>query len=376
MNEDVLSRTFDKYIASAKQAEEKGFYKKAKADYLEAAKVMLKLAKDSSEKLKAARVERSKRLISYAEGLPEELPRKAVEPKYKTSGSGAGADKTDGEDSSAQFSAATIPDIGFDDVAGLNDVKDAVRIKMIYPLLHPELYTALGKSTGGGVLLYGPPGTGKTMMAKAIAHEVGAKFYAVKCSDIVSKWVGESERNIAALFETARSADRAIIFFDELDSLFYRRGKDTHNDQRVNELLQQIDGFSGQTGNILLLGATNNPWSVDDAAMRPGRFSQKIYVSLPDAPAREFLIKKSLAKISGGEDIDEMSIVEATEGFSGADIKELFDRATDYPLQRSLKTGEVSRLTASDVQSALRRVRPSVSEQVLERFADYQRENG
>lgn len=363
MNEEVLLRTFDGYFESARAAEARGLYNRARLNYKKAAEVMLELAKGSSPKLRAVRVERAKRIIEMTEELPEELPREARPPVYNTP-TGGGEEGEDG----ASFSAAVIPDIGFDDVAGLEEVKNAIRIKMIYPMQHPELYSALGKSSGGGVLLYGPPGTGKTMMAKAIAHEVGAKFYAVKCSDIVSKWVGESEKNIAALFDTARKDDRAIVFFDELDSLFSKRGKDTHNDRRVNELLQQIDGFGGQSGTVLILGATNNPWAVDDAAMRPGRFSQKIYVGLPDAPARAFLISHSLKKVKCDESIDVQSVVDCTDGYSGADIKELIDRATDFPLERSLESGALSGLRASDIQKALRVVRPSVERSTVEKF--------
>lgn len=365
MNEEILLRTFDKYFEGGKLDESRGRYNRARLNYKKAAELMLELAKTSSPKLRSARVERAKRLIEMAEALPEELERQARPPVYDNAP--GGSQKIDDDDGAA-FTAAEIPDISFNDVAGLEAVKNAIRIKMIYPMQHPELYSALGKKSGGGVLLYGPPGTGKTMIAKAIAHEVGAKFYAVKCSDIVSKWVGESEKNIAELFDTARRDDRAIVFFDELDSLFYKRGKDTHNDRRVNELLQQIDGFNGQSGSVLILGATNNPWSVDDAAMRPGRFSQKIYVGLPDAPARAFLISHSLKKVKCDEVIDIQSIVDCTEGYSGADIKELIDRATDFPLERSLSSGTVSGLRASDIEKALRVVRRSVEQSTVDKF--------
>lgn len=218
MTEDVLIRKFDTLYASAQSSQNAGQYNKAKRDYYAAAQVMTELAKLSGEKLKAARVERAKRIVAIADSLPESAPKKAVV-KKPAGGSGDGAD-----DGLAEFKAAAIPDTTFDDVKGLDEAKEAIRIKMIYPMEHADVYAALGKKSGGGVLLYGPPGTGKTMLARAAAHEARAVFYAVKCSDIVSKWVGESERNIAALFDAARKNDRAIIFFDELDSLFFKRG--------------------------------------------------------------------------------------------------------------------------------------------------------
>lgn len=370
INEQLAMRSFENYMESARRAEADGWYNRAKRDYYKAAEIMLSLAKISTTKLRAVRLERAKRIIATADELPEQIAREAKAPVVRNNG-GQNADNEEGR----EFAAAEIPNISFADVAGLESVKEAIRIKMIYPLAHPELYTALGKKGGGGVLLYGPPGTGKTMMARATAKEVGAKFYAVKCSDIVSKWVGESEQNIDALFETARKDDRAIIFFDELDSLFYKRGIDVHNDRRVNELLQQIDGFSGKSTNIMLLGATNNPWSVDEAAMRPGRFSQKIYVPLPDAPAREFLIKKALSKIKCDENISISALINATEGYSGADIVELMDRATDFPLNRALQSGTACGLIQADIDGALKRVRPSVSSETVEKFVKYSKDD-
>lgn len=364
MTEEVLIRKFETLYASAQNSQNAGQYNKAKRDYYAAAQVMTELAKLSGEKLKAARVERAKRIIAIADSLPESAPKKAV---VKRSAGSA----PDSDDALTEFKAAEIPDTTFDDVKGLDEAKEAIRIKMIYPMEHADVYAALGKKSGGGVLLYGPPGTGKTMLARAAAHEARAVFYAVKCSDIVSKWVGESERNIAALFDTARKNERAIIFFDELDSLFFKRGQDVHNDRRVNELLQQIDGFAGGGAGLMILGATNNPWAVDDAAMRPGRFSQKIYIPLPDDGARRAMVTARLNKTRVDGPIDIEYIIAKTDGFSGADIAELFDRATDYPLRRSLGSGSISGLTEADMDAALSAVKPSVDAATLARFAAY-----
>lgn len=364
MTEEVLIRKFETLYASAQNSQNAGQYNKAKRDYYAAAQVMTELAKLSGEKLKAARVERAKRIIAIADSLPESAPKKAV--VKKSAGSAP-----DSDDALTEFKAAEIPDTTFDDVIGLDEAKDAIRIKMIYPLEHGDVYAALGKKSGGGVLLYGPPGTGKTMIARAAAHEAKAAFFAVKCSDIMSKWVGESEKNIALLFESARKHDRAIIFFDELDSMFYKRGSDVHNDRRVNELLQQIDGFSSKSTGLMVLGATNNPWAVDEAAMRPGRFSQKIYISLPNLEARLFMLRKRLGKVRVDGCIDLNDIAARTEGFSGADMAELLDRATDAPLHRSLSTGAISGLTMADLEDALKIVHPSVSAATVQKFIDY-----
>lgn len=367
MNEDNLLRSFDAVYKSAQAAQNSGAYNKAKRDYYKAAEYMVELSKLAGDKLKAARVERAKRIIEIADGLPNSAPRPT--PKARTAPNSGNAD----DDGVKAVEAAAIPDITFDDVMGLDEAKEAIRIKMIYPMSHADVYAALGKKSGGGILLYGPPGTGKTMLAKAAAHEAGATFYAVKCSDIVSKWVGESEKNIAALFDAARKNDRAIIFFDELDSLFFKRGQDVHNDRRVNELLQQIDGFSSKGSGLMVLGATNNPWAVDDAATRPGRFSQKIYIPLPEPHARRQMIAARLKKTRVDGDINLDEIVIKTDGFSGADMAELVDRATDCPLRRSLKDGNISGLTQADMDEALSIVKPSVDKAAIKKFLEYER---
>jgi len=367
MTEDMLIMSFETLYKSAQSAQNAGRYNKAKRDYYKAAELMTELAKLSGDKLKAARVERAKRIIAIADGLPESAPREVRRHS-------PAQDTGDNADGAAEIKAAAIPDVKFSDVKGLDEAKEAIRIKMIYPMSHADVYAALGKKSGGGVLLYGPPGTGKTMLAKAAANEAGAVFYAVKCSDIVSKWVGESEKNIAALFDAARKNDRAIIFFDELDSLFMKRGADVHNDRRVNELLQQIDGFSSKSSGLMVLGATNNPWAVDEAALRPGRFSQKIYIPLPDAAARRSMLKTRLDKTRIEGEMDIEYLVSETDGFSGADITELVDRATDGPLKRSLQSGGICGLTMADMGSALKTVRPSVDAAALEKFERYARE--
>lgn len=363
---DNLLRTFDTVYKAAVAARNAGRYNKAKRDFYRAAELMTELAKMSGDKLKAARVDRAKRIIAIADGLPQSDP---VKPQQR-----GGGQSVDDDVCGDKFCTSEIPDTTFDDVIGLDDAKNALRVKIIYPMEHGDVYAALGKKSGGGVLLYGPPGTGKTMLARAAAHEAKAAFYAVKCSDVVSKWVGESERNIAALFAAARKNDRAVIFFDELDSLFFKRGQDVHNDRRVNELLQQIDGFAGGGAGLMILGATNNPWAVDGAAMRPGRFSQKIYIPLPDDCARRAMISARLSKTRVDGAIDVEYVIAKTDGFSGADIAELFDRATDYPLRRSLGTGQLSGLTEADMDAALDAVKPSVDAKTLDRFIAYANE--
>lgn len=362
---NVLSDTFNLYMQKGKEAKEKGNITLAKRNFLLASETMMQMAKQSQGKLKEVRMDRARRLVEISDNLhkkPEKINKKTDQ------------EEDEEDDDVKKWQTAEIPKIKFSDVAGLEDVKKAITIRMINPIKYPDKYKMYGKKTGGGVLLYGPPGTGKTMIAKAIANEVGAKFYAVKGSDIVSKWVGDSEKNINSLFQEANKQDRAIIFIDEMDSLIGRRGLDTHNDKRVNEFLQQIDGFAGRNPNLLLLGATNRPWDIDSAAMRSGRFSQKIYLPLPDAPARKFMIEKNMKGVPVAKDFDIDRIVKQTEMYSGADIEELCDRAKDEPLLKAIATDSVILVTNKDFDDVLEKMPPSVTEKELKQFEEYNNE--
>jgi len=364
-NMTVLSDIFDLYMRKGKEAKAKGNLTLAKRNFLLAGETMMQMAKQSQGKLKEARMERARTLVD----LSENLGKKPMKVEKKEDG------KSDGEDDDVKkWQAAKVPDIKFSDVAGLEDVKKAITIRMINPIKYPDKYKMYGKKSGGGVLLYGPPGTGKTMIAKAIANEVGAKFYAVKGSDIVSKWVGDSEKNINSLFEEANKQDRAIIFIDEMDNLLGKRGDDTHNNKRVNEFLQQIDGFAGRNQNLLLLGATNRPWDIDSAAMRSGRFSQKIYLPLPDAPARKFMLEKNMKNVPVSDDFDIDKIVEQTNNYSGADIEELCDRAKDEPLLKAIATDSIIKITNADFDRVLDSFPPSVTPKEIKLFEDYNNE--
>ena len=365
-NMNVLSDTFNLYMKKGKEAKDRGNLTLAKRNFLLASETMMQMAKQSAGKLKEVRMDRARRLVDIAENLhkkPEKINKKDDE-------------NTEEDEDIKKWQTAQIPNVKFADVAGLDDVKKAITIRMINPIKYPDKYQLYGKKTGGGVLLYGPPGTGKTMIAKAIANEVGAKFYAVKGSDIVSKWVGDSEKNINSLFQEANKQDRSIIFIDEMDSLIGKRGLDTHNDKRVNEFLQQIDGFAGRNPNLLLLGATNRPWDIDSAALRSGRFSQKIYIPLPDAPARKFMIEKNMKGVPVAEDFDVDRIVAQTEMYSGADIDELCDRAKDEPLLKAIATDSIILVTNKDFDGVLSKMPPSVTEKELKQFEEYNKEMG
>lgn len=362
LNASLLNDKYNIYYEKAKNYQSKGDFVLARRNYILAAETLMKLAKISSDKLKKVRFEKAKTLINLAENVENgDMLEKPKSSKNKKESQEV-----------KKWQSATIPDIKFSDIAGLEAVKKAIITRMINPIKYPEKYKLYNKKSGGGVLLYGPPGTGKTMIAKAIANEVQAKFYAIKGSDIVSKWVGESEKNINSLFEQARQDDLAIIFIDEMDSLIGKRGLDNHNDKRVNEFLQQIDGFASKSSNLLLLGATNRPWDIDSAAMRSGRFSQKIYVSLPDEKAREFLFNKFLKGVPLAQDVKISDLVKLSQNYSGADIEEVCDRAKEEPLLKAIKTDSVVQITMKDLLYALSQVPSTVDIDSLKQFENFE----
>lgn len=362
LNASLLNDKFGLYYQQAKKEQAKGNLVLARRNYLLAAETMMRLAKISSEKLKQTRLQKAKSLTLLAENINGTTLQKQ---------NNVTSEKSKMADQVKQWQVATIPNVRFEDVIGLDTVKRAITIRMINPIKYPDKYKLYNKKSGGGVLLYGPPGTGKTMIAKAIANEVSAKFYVIKGSDIVSKWVGDSEKNINALFEQTKKDDLAIIFIDEMDSLIGTRGLDPHNDKRVNEFLQQIDGFASKSSNLLLLGATNRPWDIDLAAMRSGRFSEKIYVPLPDKKARKYLFEKFLKDLPLSNDVNIDQMVTLTTNYSGADIEEVCERAKEEPLLESIKTDKVVLISKRNFEDAIKSVQTVIDENIITKFEEF-----
>ena len=262
--------------------------------------------------------------------------------------------------------------VTFDDVIGLDDVKELINQMVVYPFRYKEIYKAFNRDSGGGILLYGAPGTGKTMIAKAIANEIDAVFYSIKCSDIASKWYGESARNIKKLFDKARSHERSIIFFDEFDSLGSNRDHGNYNtvNMVVSELLSQIDGFESKKNTVLLIASTNKPWNIDSALLRSGRFNKKIYIGLPNKTSRVNLLIHEL-KDSPLSKVDLESISEKTEGYSSADIVELCNETKDIAIKRSIQMNQISPINQKDLIKALSMVSSTIVKDELDRLANF-----
>ena len=244
--------------------------------------------------------------------------------------------------------------ITFDDIGGLEELKAEIRLKIIEPFAHPDLFHYYGKKAGGGILMYGPPGCGKSLIAKATAAEAGAQFIHVKSSDLKSKFVGETEKNIEELFERSREQTPTIIFFDEFESIGSDRSDaPAHDKSAVAQLLTEMDGMDAKEGQILLLAATNEPWSVDAALRREGRFGTTLFIPPPDVASRQEILEIILAK-RPTLDIDYKKLAELTEGFSGADLKAVCEMATDIPLKESLETGTKREIRMDDLMTAIK----------------------
>jgi transitional endoplasmic reticulum ATPase len=270
------------------------------------------------------------------------------------------------EDDDDEFSVERLTDevsrpaISFADVGGMEEVKEEIRMKIIYPLQNRDLFRAYGKKLGGGVLLYGPPGCGKTLISQATAGEIRSNFISVALHQILDLYIGNSEKNLHQLFQLARDHAPTILFFDEVDALAADRKDLRESGMRtlINQFLAEMDGNMANNEGILILGATNAPWHLDAAFRRPGRFDRIIFIPPPDEDARIAIIEL-MAKEKPVERLDVAMLARKTKGFSGADIKAMFDITTEQALARAMREGRVVPLTTEDLLQTARELRPS-----------------
>jgi tetratricopeptide (TPR) repeat protein len=256
------------------------------------------------------------------------------------------------------------PKVNFKDVAGLDKLKEEIREAAVYPLVKPELAKKYGKLGGGGILLYGPPGCGKTYIVKATAGECSSAFINAKISDIVDMYVGQTEKNLHNIFETARKNAPCIIFFDELEALGGRRedmtGAAQYMKMAVNQLLYEMDGIEANNANVLVIGATNAPWDVDPALRRSGRFGKAIYVPEPDFASRYAMLKLHARKLPLTPFIPWFAIAFATAGYAAADLKAITEEAAAIPWREAFKTGKERPITPLDYFFAILKKKSSL----------------
>jgi transitional endoplasmic reticulum ATPase len=254
--------------------------------------------------------------------------------------------------SSLRETIVEIPNITWDDIGGLEETKKDLQEMILYPIEHPDKFQKFGMSPSKGVLFYGPPGCGKTLLAKAVANECSSNFISVKGPELLTMWFGESEGNVREVFDKARAAAPCVLFFDELDSVGVARGGGHGDaggagDRVLNQLLTEMDG-AGAKKNLFFIGATNRPEILDEALIRPGRLDQLIYIPLPDFVARVGIIKAVLRKSPVAPNVNIDFLAQQCEGFSGADMTELCQRATKAAIRESIAAEEERRKLMSD----------------------------
>lgn len=276
-----------------------------------------------------------------------------------------------------------VPNVTWDDVGGLENVKRELQETVQYPVEHPEKFLKFGLQPSKGVLFYGPPGCGKTLLAKAIANECEANFISVKGPELLTMWFGESEANVRDIFDKARAAAPCVLFFDELDSIAKARGTSAGDsggsDRVLNQILTEMDGMNAKK-NVFVIGATNRPDQIDPALLRPGRLDQLIYIPLPDEGSRHSILKATLRKSPVAGDVDLEYLAKATKGFSGADLTEICQRACKLAIRESIEKeirnadsmsddqDPVPEITRAHFEESMAYARKSVSENDIRKY--------
>ncbi len=307
-----------------------------------------------------------RRVIPEVNIKDEKLPEKVLK-KLKVTASDFNDAMLQVEPSAMREVLVEVPKVKWDDVGGLEEVKQKLKEMVEWPIKHIDAYKRLNIKPPKGILLYGLPGTGKTLLAKAVANESEFNFISIKGSDVLSKWVGESEQKIREVFKRAKQVAPSIVFIDEIDAIAPRRGVSSSEvtDRVVTQILTEMDGLEGLKG-VVVIGATNRPDSIEPALLRSGRFDRQVHIPVPDKNDRKRMFEIHLKGVPLEKDVKIEDLVEKTEGYVGADIEALCREAGINALRRDINSKSV---TKKDFDEALKNVKPSVSKELVKSFA-------
>ena len=363
------------HVQSAEACSQSGDFHGAHVEYTKAANLLMELAGQSAGEIKVSRLEKVEQLVALA----ERMKYKSKEQRLQDSRKRVNANERNIPDSPSTFEELGVTvseksDVSFNEVAGLDDVKEEIYNKVILPMKERNLAKEYRISPGGGILLFGPPGSGKTHVARAISHEVSAKFVIINPSALLSQWFGMFEKRISQLFEIARSNSPVVLFFDEIDAIAPRRSKTNSSVMKraVPQLLAEMDGFRRDPGSmVLVIGATNNPWDIDEALLRPGRFDEKIYVRLPEESARRRMFELSLSGRKLSPDMDYGRLASISDGFSGAEIDYICRKVAEEVFRQSVETGVARDIDEAKVEEIIGRTRKTVNDSMLKRYDEF-----
>jgi len=284
------------------------------------------------------------------------------------------------QDSIIQLEDKRPTRVTFNDVGGLEELKKTIDLKIIKPFVNPSLFSKFKKKAGGGILLYGPPGCGKTFIAKATSGEINANFYPVHITDILDPYFGGSERNLHQIFETARANKPSVMFFDEIDTIGYSRSKSNSDLMRplVDSMLTEMESVNTSTDKLLIIGATNMPWDVDSALKRPGRFDKLVFVPPPDKEARKVIFQLKLLGKPVEENLDISLLADKTHLYSGADIENVIEVATEHVLNEIMVSNQERSIKMDDLLLAIKQTNPSTLEWIntIKNYIKYANQSG
>lgn len=367
-----LAEKREEHEKKCEQAVRRKDWGSAKFHAAKTAEFSLKLAEQTEGKVARRYVKDAFGWIETGENIAKN---KAVEPAP----AGAGDKDTDDEQGSdgTEWLVSQKPDVSMSDIAGMDEVKRLIHEMILDPMKNEEAAKKWGIQRGGGILMFGPPGNGKTTIAKAIAHELDCPFYLITGATIRSKWSGEAEKRLRQVLHQAKAHPIAVLFIDDMDGLLPRRGGHSVVDNRVVcEFLNEVGGFGDSENALLLLGATNAPWEIDDAVFRTGRFDEKLFVGLPDLPAREGILRQQLGEIPLADDVDIHQVAEALDGYTGSDIVGITSSCKRAGFGRQVEGKEDAVVTLADIEEAMKRIPKSATEKLMRRYEKFQQERG